>query len=142
MFAIFEDGSHQHQVQVGDTLTVDYRDSANEGDSLTFDRVLLATDGEKSSIGQPTIESAAIEAEVIEHVKGKKLDIVKFRRRKNSRTHTGHRQKYTAVQITGIFVPGMEFTAPPAEEQSAPADDTAAEEPPADTEASSDEEQE
>jgi len=67
MFAIFEDGSHQHQVQVGDTLTVDYRQSAGEGDALVFDRVLLANDGEKSSIGQPTIESASIEAEVVEH---------------------------------------------------------------------------
>ncbi len=114
MFAIFEDGSHQHQVQVGETLTVDYRESANAGDAITFERVLLANDGETNSIGQPTIESAAVETEVVEQVKGKKLEIVKFRRRKNSKTHTGHRQKYTSVRVTGITVPGMEFTAPPA----------------------------
>ncbi len=129
MFAIFEEGSHQHQVQVGDTLTVDYRESASEGDNLTFDRVLLANDGEKSSIGQPTIDGASIETEVVEHTKGKKLEVVKFRRRKNSRRHTGHRQKYTSVRVTGITVPGMEFTAPPAEPaKTAPAADEPADE--------------
>ncbi|QDU42262.1 50S ribosomal protein L21 [Symmachiella dynata] len=137
MFAIFEDGSHQHQVQVGDRLTVDYREAAAEGDSLTFDRVLLANDGESSSIGKPMIEGAAVETEVLEQTKGKKLEIVKFRRRKNSRTHTGHRQKYTSVRVTGITVPGMVFTAPPADEPVAAAAEPEA--AAADTEAAAEE---
>jgi len=115
MFAIFEDGSHQYQVQVGDKLAVDYRETANPGDTLTFERVLLANDGEKSAIGQPTIEGAVVEAEVLDQIKGKKLEIVKYRRRKNSRTHTGHRQKYTEIQVNAITVEGMVFTAPVAE---------------------------
>jgi len=132
MFAIIEDGSHQHRVQIGDTLTVDYRDTAAEGDNLTFERVLLATDGDKNSIGQPVIEGAAVEAEVLGHTKGKKLEIVKFRRRKNSKTHTGHRQKYTAIRVTGINVPGMKFTAPPVTETKPESDSAPAAE--ADTE--------
>lgn len=135
MFAIFEDGSHQYQVQVGDKFAVDYRESAVAGDAINFERVLIANDGDNSSIGRPTIDGASVEAEVVDQIKGKKLEIVKFRRRKNSRTHTGHRQKYTEVRITSITVPGMEFTAPAKEAAPVVEEPAAAEETPVAAEA-------
>jgi large subunit ribosomal protein L21 len=108
MFAIIEDGSRQYRIGNGDLLTVDYRAASNEGDSLTFDRVLLANAGGSSVIGQPVIDGASVTAEVVTgEFKGPKLEIQKFRRRKNSRRHTGHRQKHTVVRITGINVPGL-----------------------------------
>ena len=123
MFAVIENGSHQHRVQPGDTLTIDYQADAEKGDTVTFDRVLLANGGGASEIGRPVIEGAVVEAEVVTpEAKGPKLEVQKIRRRKNSRTHTGHRQKYTSVRVTAINVPGLEIV-----EQPAPAD--AAEEP-------------
>ena len=116
MFAIIEDGSRQYRVSPGDTLTVDYRSAAAQGESLTFDRVLLANGGSASALGQPVIDGASVAAEVVEaEIKGPKLEIQKFRRRKNSKRHTGHRQKHTLVRITGINVPGLEVV-----EESAP----------------------
>jgi large subunit ribosomal protein L21 len=109
MFAIIEDGSHQYRVEPGQSLTVDFRSEANAGDTIEFDRVLLANGGGSSAVGRPTIEGATVTTEVITpELKGKKLEIQKFRRRKNSRKHTGHRQKYTEVKITAINVPGLE----------------------------------
>ena len=109
MFAVIEDGSRQHRVQEGDLLSVDYRTDAEVGETLSFDRVLLANAGRDSIIGRPLIDGASVSAEVIlDEEKGPKLEIQKIRRRKNSRTHTGHRQKYTRVKITSISVPGLE----------------------------------
>jgi large subunit ribosomal protein L21 len=109
MFAIVEDGGRQIRVQEGETHRVDYRDDAQVGQSLTFDRVLLANAGAASLVGKPLIAGATVAAEVVEpETKGKKLEIQKFRRRKNVRRHTGHRQKFTTVRITGIAVPGLE----------------------------------
>lgn len=118
MFAVIEDGSHQYTIQEGDTLTIDYRDTANAGDAITFESVLLANGGGASLIGTPTIEGASVEAEVVEpEVKGEKLEIQKLRRRKNSRRHTGHRQKYTTVLIKSITAPGLEVVETAAAEE-------------------------
>lgn len=108
MFAIIENGSRQIRVQEGDTLNIDYAEGAEAGAAVSFDRVLLANGGAESLIGRPLIDGAVVAAEVVEPVvKGQKLEIGKLRRRKNSRRHTGHRQKYTSVRITGITVPGL-----------------------------------
>jgi large subunit ribosomal protein L21 len=112
MFAVIEDGSRQHRVSEGDLLSVDYRSDAEVGAALSFDRVLLANAGGASVIGKPVIEGAEVTAEVVnDEEKGPKLEIQKIRRRKNSRRHTGHRQKYTRVKITGITVPNLEVVA-------------------------------
>ena len=110
MFAIIEDGSRQYRVEEGAQLNVDYRAGSEAGQSLSFDRVLLANGGGSSSlIGKPVIEGATVEAEIIDpEFKGQKLEVQKIRRRKNSRTHTGHRQKHTTVRVTSINVPGLE----------------------------------
>ena len=110
MFAYFENGSHQYRVSNGDTLLIDFRDTAKTGDSITFDKVLLANGGGSSVVGAPIISGASVTAEIVEPlVKGPKLEIQKMRRRKNYRKHTGHCQGYTQVKITGINVPGMQI---------------------------------
>ena len=120
MFVVIEDGNRQYTIQEGETLTIDYRATAKEGDPITFESVLLANGGGASAIGAPTIEGASVEAEVVNpELKGEKLEIQKFRRRKNSRRHTGHRQKYTTVLIKTIKVPGLEIVEEPAAETAA-----------------------
>lgn len=119
MFAVFEDGSHQYRVQSGDTLRVDYRESAKDGDALRFERVLAAGTDTGSQIGRPLIGGAVVQAEVVDQeVFGPKLEVGKFKRRKSYRRHTGHKQKYTSIRITGIEVPGL---APDASTESSPA---------------------
>lgn len=109
MFAIIEDGGRQYKVQPGQELAIDLRDGVDVGSEILFDRVLLANGGGASSIGLPLIDGASIAATVTEPLKkGIKLEIQKFRRRKNSRKHTGHRQKYTTVTIGEFKVPGLE----------------------------------
>ena len=116
MFVVIENGSRQHRVQEGDFLSVDYQSDVEEGASITFDRVFLANGGGASLIGSPIIEGATVVGEVVIAMeKGVKLEVQKLRKRKNSRRHTGHRQKYTRVQIKSITVPGLEIVAPPAE---------------------------
>lgn len=108
MFAIVENGSHQYRVTSGDTLQIDYQADAEVGGQVTFDNVLLANAGTASVVGKPYIKGATVTAQVVnpEH-KGKKIEIGIYRRRKNSRKHVGHRQKYTIVRITTIDVPGL-----------------------------------
>jgi len=110
MFAIFEDGSRQYKVQPGEKVVVDYRATAQAGETITFSKVLLANGGGASLIGLPAIEGATITGEVtIAEFKGPKLEVQKLRRRHASRRHTGHRQKHTQVKITGITVPGLQI---------------------------------
>lgn len=110
MFAIVEDGSRQLRVEEGATFRIDYRDGAEPGSTVTLGRVLLANGGGDSVIGTPEISGASVEGEVVDPlVKGEKLEVQKFRRRKNVRRHTGHRQKYTSVKISKITVPGLKI---------------------------------
>jgi large subunit ribosomal protein L21 len=115
MFAVFEDGSRQYRVKTGDVLAVDYRKDAKDGETISFDKVLLANGGGSSVVGQPVIGGATIKAEVVTaEYKGIKLEIQTFHRRNASRRHTGHRQKYTRVKITDITVPNLDVVAPAA----------------------------
>ena len=110
MFAIFEDGSRQYRVEPGTKLTVDFREGAEPGAEIVFERVLLANGGGASQIGAPLLDGARITAEVLRpELKGEKIDIGKFKRRKHSRRHVGHRQKHTLVKVNAIDVPGLEI---------------------------------
>lgn len=103
MFAIIEESGHQLRVEDGQTIQVDYRAEAQIGDSITFDKVLMTNDGGASKFGSPLLSGAKVTGQVVDpELKGPKLEIQKFRRRKTLRKHTGHRQKYTTVKITGI----------------------------------------
>jgi large subunit ribosomal protein L21 len=101
MYAIIEDSGAQFRVEEGQILKIDLREAA-EGAQLTFDRVLLVADEKGVRIGKPLVEGAKVTAEVVGEMKGPKLEVVKVRRRKNSRRHTGHRQKYLKVRVTAI----------------------------------------
>jgi large subunit ribosomal protein L21 len=114
MFAVFEDGGRQFRVQMGDVLAIDYRNDVNDGQVITFDKVLLANGGGPSIVGQPVISGATVTAEVVTALlKGLKLEIQTFHRRNASKRHTGHRQKYTRVKITGISIPNLQIVERP-----------------------------
>ena len=135
MFAIIEDGGRQYKVAPGEKIYVDLREKGgmDEKSSITFDRVLIANGGASSIIGQPLIDGATVTGEVVTPLqKGTKIEVQKFRRRKNSKRHTGHRQKYTEIEITGFNVPGLEIieTPPPAVEEAPPANETVANDSP------------
>ena len=101
MYAIVADGGRQYKVEEGQFLEIDYR-QLEQGSELTFDRVLAISDGDNFKLGQPTVAGAAVTAKVVGDAKGEKIYVQKFRRRKNSKTRTGHRQKYVRVQISNI----------------------------------------
>ncbi len=103
MYAIIEEGGHQIKVTAGDTINID-RVVADDATSITLDRVLLVGGEGEPKIGQPTVAGATITAEVLGEVKGPKIDIFKYKRRKGYRRRAGHRQGYTAVKITAINV--------------------------------------
>jgi large subunit ribosomal protein L21 len=105
MYAIFEDSGTQFQVEEGEELQIDYRDLP-AGEQLTFDRVLAIRDEGGLKLGQPTLASASVTAEVLGVTQGPKLVVQKFRRRKNVRRRTGHRQLFTKVKISKIAVGG------------------------------------
>jgi large subunit ribosomal protein L21 len=103
MYAIIKDGGRQVKAEVNRRLRVDYRDGVQQGDSIEFTDVLTISANEDVKIGTPTVSGAKVVAEVLEpEFKGPKLIIAKFRRRKNSKRKTGHRQVYTLVQIKEI----------------------------------------
>ncbi|MGI9519325.1 MAG: 50S ribosomal protein L21 [Pirellulaceae bacterium] len=101
MYAIIADGGRQYKVEEGQTLEVDLRE-ANPGDELTFNRVLAVSDDDGFRLGQPEVSGATVSAKVLDQTKGKKIYVQKFRRRKNSKRRTGHRQKYLRVRIEKI----------------------------------------
>lgn len=101
MYAVIQTGGKQYRVEEGDRLRVEKLDSA-PGDNVTFDQVLMVADGDDIKIGQPVLDGASVTGEVVEHGRGQKLKIVKFRRRKHSRRTHGHRQWFSEVKITGV----------------------------------------
>ncbi|WP_027707083.1 50S ribosomal protein L21 [Zooshikella ganghwensis] len=101
MYAVIVSGGKQYKVAEGDTLKLEKLEVAT-GEAVEFDKVLLVANGEEIKIGAPQVEGAKVSAEVVAHGRGKKVQIVKFRRRKHHRKQMGHRQWYTQVKITGI----------------------------------------
>jgi large subunit ribosomal protein L21 len=103
MYAIIKDGTRQYRVEEGQEIEIDYREAA-AGDELKFDQVLAAGQGSDLKFGTPFLSGASVSANVVGTVQGPKLVVQKFRRRKNSRRKTGHRQIYTKVRIGAIAV--------------------------------------
>lgn len=100
MYAVFKTGGKQYRVQKGDTLRVE-KLAGNPGDTVSFDEVLLVG-GDSLKIGQPTVKGAKVEAKILGQDRDKKIIVFKFRRRKNYRRKSGHRQPFTALEITNI----------------------------------------
>jgi large subunit ribosomal protein L21 len=103
MYAIIEDGSRQLKVEEGQEVDIDYRDLA-AGEEIKFERVLAFRDDAGLRIGRPSLPEALVTAKVVSVVQGPKLVVQKFRRRKNFRRRTGHRQLHTRIVIEKIAV--------------------------------------
>lgn len=101
MFAVFESGGKQHRVQEGDLVKLEKLDVA-AGDAVTFDRVLLVGEGDDVSIGAPLVDGGKVTAEVVSQGRHRKIDVIKFKRRKDYHRKLGHRQSYTEIRVTGI----------------------------------------
>jgi large subunit ribosomal protein L21 len=101
MFAVFASGGKQHRVTEGEVLKLERLD-AEPGQEVIFDKVLLVADGDNVSVGQPYVNGGKVTAEVMSHDRGKKIRVIKFRRRQNYMRRQGHRQWFTEVRITGI----------------------------------------
>jgi large subunit ribosomal protein L21 len=101
MYAVIRTGGKQYRVAQGDTLRVETLD-ANAGDSVEFDQVLMVGEGASVKIGTPLVAGGKVTATVKTHGRDKKVEIIKFRRRKHHMKRMGHRQNYTEVEITGI----------------------------------------
>ncbi len=102
MYAIISDGGRQFKVEKDQLLDIDYRDTAETGDKIEFDRVLAIGGEGPIKLGQPTVTGAKVVASVVGLEKGEKIYIQKYRRRKHYDVRTGHRQKYTRVKIESI----------------------------------------
>ena len=111
VYAIIEDGAHQYKVEEGTCLDVQLHDIEDEQETIEFDKVLLVGDGENVQIGQPYVEGAKVIASIADVVKGDKITIIKFKRRKDYRRKQGHRQKYLRVKIDKIEHPQAVETA-------------------------------
>ncbi len=101
MYAVIRTGGKQYKVAQGDTLDVE-KLPAEQGANVELSDVLMLVDGDKVTVGTPTVAGARVSAKVVAHGRGEKIRIIKFRRRKHYRKQAGHRQDYTRLEITGI----------------------------------------
>ncbi len=109
MFAVLKTGGKQYKVQSGDTLRVE-RIAADAGEKVQFNEILMLG-GESLVIGAPLVAGAAVQAEVIDQIKGEKvINFVKRRRKHGSQRTRGHRQKLTLVRVTDILASGADAT--------------------------------
>lgn len=102
MYAVVDDRNQQYRVQPGDRIKIHLRNGVAEGETLTFDKVCLVGGEGTGRIGTPFVSGASVTAKVVRQVKGPKVVICKFRKRKNSRRRTGFRAKFTEIQIEAI----------------------------------------
>lgn len=105
MYAVVNTGGKQYKVQQGEILRVE-KIPGDVGSPVTFDRVLLFSDGENVDIGQPVLDDVAVEGHIVEQGKAKKIIVFKYKKRKRYRRKKGHRQEFTAVQIDSITTKG------------------------------------
>ncbi|MBP7791739.1 MAG: 50S ribosomal protein L21 [Candidatus Goldbacteria bacterium] len=101
MYAIVEIAGKQYTVQEGSVINVDKLNVQDK--EVTFDRILLVATDNEIKVGKPTVENVKITAQILdEEVKGKKVIVFKWKRRKGYRRKKGHRQKYTKIKILNI----------------------------------------
>ena len=101
MYAVIETGGKQYKVSEGDVIFIEKLEVA-EGDSVTFDKVLVVADGENVTVGAPLVSGATVTAKVEKQGKAKKIYVFKMKRKKNERKKKGHRQPFTKVTIEKI----------------------------------------
>lgn len=102
MYAIVNINGIQTRVTPDEVIQV-HRLTGEPGEKLTFDQVLLVADGDKIAVGQPHVNGASMTAEVLEHLRGEKIRIFKFKRRREYRKRRGYRDELTKLRVTGII---------------------------------------
>ena len=100
MFAVFVTGGKQYKVSEGDVIFVEKLGVA-EGEKVTFDKVLAVSDG-TLTVGTPYVTGASVVANVVKNGKSKKIDVIRYKSKKNEKKKIGHRQDYTKIQIEKI----------------------------------------
>ena len=101
MYAIVNINGIQTRVSKDEVIEVP-RLAGDPGQRLSFDRILMVAAGDNILVGQPYLKDATITAEVVEHLRGPKLRIFKFKRRNDFRKRRGHRDELTRIRVTGI----------------------------------------
>lgn len=105
MHAVIKTGGKQYRVAAGDKLNIETI-AGEAGADVEFDQVLMISDGDDVAVGTPFVDGAKVTAKLVEHGRGEKIRIIKFKRRKHYRRQMGHRQNYTRVEITGVHKAG------------------------------------
>ena len=103
MYAVIKTGGQQYQVSEGDVIQVE-KIEGRMGDTVEIDDVLMLRTDSDVKIGTPVVQGAAVSATIVDQVKGKKIIVYKFKRRKDYRRKLGHRQNYTKLRIESIKV--------------------------------------
>lgn len=103
MYAVFRTGGKQFRAEPGFSLRIPSLD-IEPGETVTFEDVLLASDGDDVKVGTPTVDGASVKAEVVKHGRDKKVIVFKRKRRKGYRKKNGHRQGFTEVKISEVSV--------------------------------------
>ncbi len=102
MYAIIRTGGKQYQVATGEKLRVE-KITGKVGDAVELADVLMIADGDDIKVGQPILNDALVNARIVEQDKAKKILVFKKKRRKGYRVKRGHRQLFTALEITDIL---------------------------------------
>ena len=101
MYAVLTTGGKQYKVEEGDILRIE-KIPGDVGTAVSFDKVLMHSDGEQVRVGTPLIDGISVSGHIVEQDKAKKILVFKYKRRKGYRRKQGHRQPYTAVKIDSI----------------------------------------
>jgi large subunit ribosomal protein L21 len=106
MYAIVNAYGHQRRIARGDVVWLEETD-AEVGDKVVLDNVLVLSDGEKVTIGKPNVAGASVEAQVLRHVRDRKVKVFKFKRRKGMARRRGHRHDYTEARVLDVLLDGQ-----------------------------------
>ena len=101
-YAVLTSGGKQYKVSVGEILEVEHLESEKD-QKITFTDVLLYADGESVYVGTPYVEGAKVESTVVDHIRGEKIRVAKFKAKARYRRVTGHRQSLTRLKIDAIM---------------------------------------
>ena len=101
MYAVIESGGKQHRVAPGEDVALE-KLAGEVGDTISFDKVLLTSDGDNVSVGKPYLENVTVEGHITLHDRQRKIVVFKYKKRKNYRRKRGHRQHFTLVRIDNI----------------------------------------
>jgi large subunit ribosomal protein L21 len=101
MYAIFSNGGKQYKVKIGQTLKIE-KINTKIGKNIQFNEILLIKKNKEIFLGNPILKNTIVEAYVFNHGKEKKINIIKFNRRKHYKKKQGHRQNYTIIKIKNI----------------------------------------